>query len=127
MRLRFGGGGAVVGLVVGLTLCAAQPDGFPCDAGEWIDASWRPGDDALVEGGSASPPCRSCWRDCSAGQFCRPRGGCVNCTAGEYDADGEPNHPCKACPKGKTSGEGATACTAVRKTPCCPFLLKSMI
>ena len=37
----------------------------------------------------------------------------MNCTSGEYDADGDPIHPCKACPKGKTSGEGATACTAV--------------
>ena len=57
--------------------------------------------------------CKSCWEDCGQGQFCRRVGGCTDCPKGEYDGDGDPTHPCEACPDGKTSPEaahGAGAC-----------------
>ena len=44
---------------------------------------------------------------------CRQRGGCFNCSAGEYDSDGVPTHACEKCPEGKTSEEGADTCTDV--------------
>ena len=47
------------------------------------------------------------------GQTCRQRGGCFNCSAGEYDSDGIPTHPCEKCPEGKTSEEGVAKCTEV--------------
>ena len=68
--------------------------GFPCDAEtEWVVLGWR----------SPQPAeCRSCF-ECDAGQVCHQRGGCFNCTPGEYDDDGDPTSACVACPDGKTS------------------------
>eukprot|EP01043_Picozoa_sp_COSAG02_P039872 COSAG02_NODE_3181_length_7215_cov_30.624930_2_plen_1762_part_00 len=68
--------------------------GFPCDPeNEWVELTWR---------STQAATCHDCF-DCSVGQVCRQRGGCFNCTAGEYDDDGNPVTPCVACPEGKTS------------------------
>ena len=40
--------------------------------------------------------------------MCVQRGGCFNCTAGEYDGDGDPAHLRAPRPKGETSPPGAT-------------------
>eukprot|EP01046_Picozoa_sp_COSAG06_P004191 COSAG06_NODE_173_length_21283_cov_14.116220_3_plen_2197_part_00 len=71
--------------------------GFPCAEYEYVGATWHP---------PQEPDCRSCF-DCVPGQTCRRRGGCFNCTAGEYDTDGDPTHPCVPCPDGTTSLPGA--------------------
>ena len=73
---------------------ARSGGGFPCDAEtEWVVLGWR----------SPQPAeCRSCF-ECDAGQVCHQRGGCFNCTPGEYDDDGDPTSACVACPDGKTS------------------------
>ena len=73
-----------------LVLIATRPEmaraqaGFPCAAYEWVEATWRPPQKA---------ECHSCY-ECAVGQVCVQRGGCFNCTAGEYDADGDPTHLC---------------------------------
>ena len=76
---------------------------FPCADDEYVSASWHP---------PLEPDCRSCY-ECSIGQTCRQRGGCFNCSAGEYDADGVPTRACEKCPEGKTSTEAAAECTEV--------------
>jgi hypothetical protein len=78
-----------------------QAGGFPCAEYEWVAATWHPPHEA---------ECHSCY-ECDLGQECRRRGGCFNCTEGEYDTDGEPMHPCEECPEGKSSEEAATECT----------------
>ena len=65
-------------LVLVLALCAGvasaqNRDGFPCDDDEFVDAAWRGGD-----GEPNDVSCRSCWRHCTAGQYCRKRGGCTD-------------------------------------------------
>ena len=83
----------------------ADVGGFPCGQGEWIVDTWRPS--------NGTPECRSCWSDCTLGQYCHPRGGCRDCASGEYDVDGDPTRRCVSCPAGKTSDEGATECSGM--------------
>jgi hypothetical protein len=90
-------------LVLVLALCAGvasaqNRDGFPCDDDEFVDAAWRGGD-----GEPNDVSCRSCWRHCTAGQYCRRRGGCTDCDIGWYDSDGDVTQPCQACPAGRTT------------------------
>lgn len=118
---RYGeSGGAALALalaVLGAALMFSQTvradddagGGFPCAAYEWVGATWRP---------PQAAQCHSCYA-CLVGQVCRRRGGCFNCTAGEYDADGDPTHPCVPCPAGTSSLAGASGeegCYAVEQS-----------
>ena len=68
--------------------CVAGDTGVPCADYEYVSATWHP---------PLEPECHSCY-DCTTGQTCRRRGGCFNCSAGEYDSDGVPTHACEKCP-----------------------------
>lgn len=61
---------------------------FPCLLGSYVDGGWRPG--------TTPDPVRHSCNYCSAGQFCNRHTcmGCLNCTEGVYDDDGDPTHPC---------------------------------
>ena len=85
--------------------------GIPCAEYEWVEATWHP---------PQAAECHRCY-DCLVGQVCRRRGGCENCTAGEYDDDGDPTQRCVPCPAGETSLPGATTrddCHDIEKLLC---------